>query len=192
MEASHYKLGGTAINKRPQSERQQLDSYFTPPVATKLLLEHVNFEGGIWECASGVGHMSKVLEERGFEVMSSDLRPDAYGESGIDFLATHRVIDNIVTNPPYAVAEEFVRHALDLAQCKVAMLLRLAYLESAKRYSLFKTTPLAQVIVLSKRLPHWNGVGFAHSGQFSHAWFVWDKTPSYQGKTTIDWAIDRE
>jgi hypothetical protein len=44
--------------------------------------------------------MSKVLEETGCAVLSSDLYDRGYGEVGLDFLTSTRYADNIVTNPP--------------------------------------------------------------------------------------------
>ena len=49
--------------------------------------------------------MSKVLEETGCTVLSSDRYDRGYGEVGLDFLTSNRYADNIVTNPPYNCAE---------------------------------------------------------------------------------------
>ncbi len=59
------KLGGTAIKMR--KNRAVLDSYFTPPYTVEKLLEKIVFTGDIWECASGIGHISKVLEAKGIK-----------------------------------------------------------------------------------------------------------------------------
>lgn len=171
-----------------RKERLEFDSYFTPPSATEKLLSKVKFNGSILEPASGSGHISKVLESHGYKVMSSDLRPDAYGTPNVDFLASTTQVDNIVTNPPYSHSEEFVKHALWLSTGKVAMLFRLAFLESARRYGLFTQTPLTNVYVLCKRLPHWDGVEFKGSATFAHAWFIWENNAKV-GETKIDWLL---
>ena len=175
------------LNYRSDKDRLFFDSYFTPPYATNKLLEVVKFDGDILEPASGDGHISKILESSGYNVISSDLRPDCYGTSGLDFLSMKDKVDNIVTNPPYCLAEEFMGHGLQLINNKMALLFRLSFLESAKRYPLFTNSPLSNVFVLSKRLPHWDGKEFKGSATFAHAWFVWDK--HHDGPPTIGWLL---
>ena len=60
------------------------------------------------------------------------VRP-GYGEPGVDFLKAARRFDNIVTNPPYNAAEGFVRAGMEQSTRKLALLLRLAFLEGANR-----------------------------------------------------------
>lgn len=181
-------LGGGKVNRR--TERSPLDYYPTPSIAVEALLNHVQFEGDVWEPACGEGHISKLFEERGYTVRSSDLgtADHIYGEKGVNFLTTNEQHQNIVTNPPYTSAESFLKHALKLADHKVAMLLRLAFIEGQKRKSLFTVNPPAQILVMSKRLPWWNpetNKWHSTSGQFAHAWFVWDK--KYKGPTIMNW-----
>ncbi len=86
-----------------EEEREENDFYATEPKATKLLLENETFNKDIWEVSCGSGDMSKVLEEYGYNVKSTDLYYRGYGEGGIDFLSSS--ITNwhgdIITNPPY-------------------------------------------------------------------------------------------
>lgn len=163
------------------------DFYPTPPWATRALLRVERFEGSIWECACGDGAMSEVLLETGHEVFSSDLFDRGYGESGVDFVGTERKADNIITNPPYNRAEDFVQSGLKACRNKFALLLRLAFLESAKRQtSIFQKTPPARVWVFSERITFYpKGAKRAGSGTTAYAWFVWDKqsTPD----TTLGW-----
>jgi hypothetical protein len=75
-----------------------------------LLLAVEKFNGGIWEPACGDGSISKELEAAGYAVHSTDLIDRGYGTGGVDFLLDYRTsADNIVTNPPFKFAEEFVR-----------------------------------------------------------------------------------
>jgi hypothetical protein len=71
--------------------------------------------------------MSKVLEETGCAVISSDLHDRGYGEVGLDFLTSTRYADNIITNPPYNCAEGFVARGVKHARRKFALLLRPAF-----------------------------------------------------------------
>lgn len=66
-------------------ERERDDFYPTPPHATQTLLDMVKFEGDVWECACGDEAISKVLEQNGFKVYSSDLFDRGYGDVGVDF-----------------------------------------------------------------------------------------------------------
>ena len=170
--------------------RAPSDFYPTPKLTTLALFERERFDGLVWECASGDGSMSKVIEKF-CPCMSSDIRTDdsVYGEKGIDFLNMYREVPNIITNPPYRLAQWFVERALLLARKKVAMLLKLVFLESSSRYKMFQTSPLKTVYVFCKRQPIWaEGKVGENSGLIAYAWFVWDK--SYNGQPYIDWIND--
>jgi hypothetical protein len=60
--------------------RHPEDFYPTPPAGTLALLGVEKFRGKIWEPACGDGRMSRVLEESGLSMMSSDLYDRGYGE----------------------------------------------------------------------------------------------------------------
>lgn len=170
--------------------RNEYDFYPTPSCATEALLGVEFFEGEIWECACGNGAISRILEYQGYKVKSSDLINRGYGQSPVDFLSPSliRVTDNIVTNPPYALAEQFVRKALQVAQHKVAMLLKLSFLEGARRSAMFLSTPLARVHVFSRRLTMTrNGLPMSSGGMIAFAWFVWDH--DYSGRPKLNWLL---
>lgn len=90
----------------------------------------------IWEPACGDGRLARVLEWHGFEVISTDLREyPGWGTGGLDFLHEHPKakwgmdigeIDAIVTNPPFSLAEDFIRRALSFCP-NVVMLLKQTY-----------------------------------------------------------------
>ena len=111
--ASVFKTLGAS--NHAEHERAWGDYYATEPKATEWLLKLEQFDGPILEPACGEGHISEVLTRGGYFVTSRDLIDRGYGEVA-DFLA----IDNqewngdIVTNPPYAYAQEFVEsHSVD-------------------------------------------------------------------------------
>ena len=109
-------------------ERETNDYYATEPKATKMLLEKEAFNKDIYECACGEGHISKILEEYGYNVKSTDLIDRGYGIGGIDFLKETQFFDgDIITNPPYKLSLEFVEHALEIIPTgnKVAMFLKI-------------------------------------------------------------------
>lgn len=166
--------------------RAEFDFYPSPPEAFEELLKRETFEGTVWEPACGDGVVSKVFEKAGFEVMSTDLIYRGYGEGGHDFLFSDRTADNIVTNPPFTLAEEFVWKALACTNKKVVMLCKLQFLEGAKRKKMFEATPLKTVYVFSKRLTMTrNGQKMKNSGMIAFAMFVWEH--GYQGKPSIEW-----
>lgn len=173
-------------------ERPTDDFYATDPLAVEKLLEVEKFHSSVYEPACGMGHISKVLSNHGYAVKSTDLIYRGYGEfKPVDFLTLdwHDVDIDIITNPPYSHAEEFVRKAIDVVAegRKVAMLLKIQFLESQKRKALFEEYPPRTVYVFSKR------VACAKNGDFNQklssamffAWFVWEKR--YKGKTYIKW-----
>lgn len=181
-------MKGTSIAGRKRSDG--IDYYQTPIWATEKLLEIEQFEGNILEPCSGAGAISKVLEKYGYSVISSDIREDdnVYGKKGIDVFDINKRVENIVTNPPYFCAKEVIEKCLQITDKKVAMLLKLAFLESANRYEFFKNTPLKTVNVFCKRVnPVPEGVELKSSGTIAYAWYIWEH--EYKGKPQIQWII---
>lgn len=159
------------------------DFYATRPEAVRALLAVEQFNGTIWECCCGDGAIVNVLRGVGHKVYATDLVergcPDS--QSRIDFLMEPLPafpIGAILTNPPYALADKFVSHALRLGIPKVAMLLRLAFLESERRSEILDNGNLARVYVFKNRLPfmHRDGwTGKKSSSSIAFAWFVWSR-----------------
>ncbi len=171
------------LNRHPE------DFYPTHPGATKALLSVERFDGPIWEPACGEGDMSRVLESAGYDVISSDLIDRGYGEGGRDFLMEWSPIaPNIVTNPPFRWAIEFTDRALQLTTGKVALFLRLAFLEGIERGKWFPKTPLARIWIMSRRVPMQRGKlqeeGDGH-GVIAFAWFVWEH--GFTGSPSLGW-----
>jgi len=98
----------------------------------------------------------------------------------VDFLKTTTPKDNIILNPPLKKKNEFVRHALDLAKYKVAVLLP----------TIFETRVGVQDILENTRLPwkaHYiftQSVAWLNTGQlggfYTFAWFVFER--DYEGE----------
>jgi DNA modification methylase len=123
--------------------------------------------------------------------MASDLYDRGYGHAGVDFLKAYEKVDNIITNPPYKHALEFVEHALKLANKKVAMFLKLTFLEGKGRYKFFQENPPRRIYVFSYRaMCYLNGddtIKDKKSSAVAYAWFVWEK--GFKGKPEIEWII---
>jgi hypothetical protein len=174
-----------------EEDREENDFYATDPSAVFALLGLEKFSPKIWECACGQGHLSKEIELAGYETRSSDLIDRGYGESGVNFLSekiTHWDGD-IITNPPYKYAKEFIIKALSIIPegKKVAMFLKVQFLEGKGRRDLFKAYPPRIVYVSSSRIMcAQNGVfDGRQSSAVAYAWFVWEK--GYSGDTVLRW-----
>lgn len=176
----------------------QDDLYPTPAWATKALLDNETFEGSIWEPACGDGAMTKVIEDHypDHKLCSTDLYDHGFEgvtfyQSNVNFLNVKidgETFDNIITNPPYNLADDFVQKALQAANKKVAFLMRLAYLEGQSRYeSIYAPTPPSRVHVFSERITFYKkGATKKGNGTTAYAWFVWDKEDDSK-KTELLW-----
>jgi hypothetical protein len=188
MTDSTYNLnGGFKPTTKRFADLSGPDFFPTPRWATFALLDNEKFSGDVWEPACGDGAMSRVFEEAGSNVVSSDLYDRGFGEIGIDFLSPMRSASNIVTNPPYNCAEGFVASGVKSAEKKFALLLRLAFLEGANRANtIFYKNPPSRVWVFSERITFYpSGVEPKGSGTTAYAWFVWDKEAP--GRTELRW-----
>lgn len=186
-------LTGTSLSGTSTSrERVENDYYATPPESTMALLDREIFEGNILEPACGAGHISEVLKSYGYKTISTDLIDRGYGTGGIDFLKDDfDKVDNVVTNPPFKYAKEFIEKALEVSNKKVAMFCKIQLLEGVARREMFENTPLRTVYVFTKRQnPFRNGSPVDENGKkwastMCFAWFVWEH--GYEGKPTIEW-----
>lgn len=146
LQASRISGGNSARGRR------RSDLYPTPPEVTVALLQFLNLpkETQIWEPAAGDGDMAKTMWDCGMLVDETDIR------SGQDFLTSWRPDDSeydydwIITNPPFSLAEEFIRHASEL-QRPFAMLLKAQYWHAAKRMALFEEIPPNYILPLTWR-----------------------------------------
>lgn len=186
--ASTFKTIGAS--NHCDHERQAEDYYATEPAATDWLCKLEQFDGPILEPSCGEGHISRQLKAAGYEVTSRDLVDRGYGEVA-DFLGieTQEWNGNIVTNPPYKYAQEFVEKSLRIIPegKKVAMFLKLTFLEGKGRKELFRQFPPARVWVSCSRLKcAMNGDFDAVAGSATaYAWFVWEK--GFKGDPVIKW-----
>jgi len=163
------------------------DFFPTPPAVTRAFVDACPLPDGLWcEPCVGNGAIVRAVGDRNPWV-TYDIRevPDHPGVAlhhpSTDFLAQDLepgTFDVIITNPPFYLAEEFVRKALTCAT-HVAMLLRLAFLETRRREQLHAEHP-SDVYVLSRR-PSFMANGATDS--CAYAWFVWG--PGRGGRWTI-------
>ena len=174
-----------------ENDREENDFYATDPQAINLLCEVEQFDKNILEPACGQGHLSKRLIEYGYQVLSYDLIDRGYGIQN-DFLKTTSWNGDIITNPPYKIAKEFIEHSLSIIPKgnKVAMFLKLQFMEGKARKKLFKTSPPKTIYVSSSRIlcaknADFNGMIAGGGSAVAYAWYVWEK--GFNGKTTVEW-----
>lgn len=171
-------------------QRQREDFYATDPQAIEMLLKLETFNN-VWEPACGMGHISEVLKKHGIHGKSTDLINRGYGTIQ-DFLCieVQSWDGDIITNPPFRAASEFVEQSLRIVKpgAKVAMFLRIQFLEGKYRKQLFRNNPPKTIYISSSR------INCAKNGDFEKykvnsaicfCWFVWQK--GFKGDSTIKW-----
>jgi hypothetical protein len=174
-----------------EEDRHREDFYATEPLALELLLKMEKFSENVWEPACGMGHMSNILSKHGYNVKSSDLFDRGFGEVGVDFLGIDNLEWNgdIITNPPYLAAKEFIEKSLQITQKgnKVAMFLKLTFMEGKSRKHLFTTFPPKVIYISSSRLLCAKNGEFdkTDSSAVAYAWYIWEK--GYKGDTIVKW-----
>jgi hypothetical protein len=162
-----------------------LDNFPTPPWATRGLLEHVIAEAGPFrkmtclEPACGAGHMARPLKEYFGKVRASDVHAYGYGTVA-DFLTAPleaASTDWVITNPPFRLAEEFIKRSLIAARHGVAILARTVFIESVGRYrEIFEHTPPTKFAQFTERVPMIKGrLDAKASTATGYAWIVWEK-----------------
>jgi hypothetical protein len=167
------------------SPKNALDDFPTPPWATRALAEHViTPTGTCLEPACGRGHMSATLAEYFGSVTSSDICDYGFGEIE-EFLESSYGPDSfdwVITNPPFILAEKFIRRSTEIARVGIAMLTRTAFIESVDRYNrLFKVNPPLRVAQFVERVPMVIGrLQRDASTATAYAWMVWKKDVSHK------------
>lgn len=171
------------------------DYYATEPKAVEILLQNETFNHYVWECAVGGGHIANVLTNAGYDVKATDIVNRGYPSTEIiDFLQIQKsdistdFSRDIITNPPYKYAQSFVEKAIELSMdsTKIAMFLKLTFLEGKARRKLFDKCPPKTVYVFSSRVCCGKNGKFKPSeNAVAYAWFIWEK--GYRGDTVVKW-----
>lgn len=181
------------LGVNPNTDVREKDDYYaTHPHAVEIMLDkfkEIGLNNKVWECACGEGHISKVLKDAGYNVYSSDLVDRGYGDVK-DFLkCTEPFNGDILTNPPFILAEKFIEKSMKLIKegNKAIFFLKVQFLESKGRKLLFEKYPPKFVIVNSERqLCSRNGdfENYRATTQ-CYCWYVFEK--GYTGDTKLMW-----
>jgi len=171
--------------------RQKEDYYATDSRAIRGLSNFITIKWTVWENACWEWNLSKELEKINWtHVISSDLIDRGYWET-LDFFwpftkdfTMNKKIEWIITNPPYKYWKKWVEESLRYSS-NVAVLMKLVFLESKKRYLFFQNSWLKNVLVYSKRLwVYKNNIKTKNSWLVAYAWFIFKKW--YKWKAMID------
>lgn len=163
---------------RHSKEARGNELYPTPSCLVDALVKAEPLPTLIWEPAAGMGHLAAALVAAGHHVRAADLvdyGQTVEGSPRIEVADFLREWDSkghscIVTNPPFSLAERFVRHALDIhGITKIVILARLAFLEGSGRSDIIDGH-LARVYPIISRPPMMHRWSQGEDG----VWREWD------------------
>lgn len=177
------------MGERPSEyERDEYDWYVEPLWCVNALDARVTFKSSVHDPCCGMGTIPKFMKGTG-----ADLVDRGFGYPVKNFLDDKTLYDNIVTNPPYGIAQRIIEHALDHARFKVAALVQTKFLSSQRRYDLFGRNETELVIMLSRRpsMPPGkmlveHGESIRGNGSIDYCWVIWNK--EHTGGCKIIWA----
>lgn len=175
------------MSKKSAHPQARLDYYTEPGWCIDLLLAAEDFSSGmIWDPAAGSGTIVKRARAAGIEANGSDIvvRDTMLWE--MDFLTANLHSDlglsriRIVCNPPYGLAEAFIRRAIGLGVVKHCWLVQRDFPYSQGRYKLFTEHPPARIWFLSSRPSCPPGELLERGeieqkgGSVDYCWMVWE------------------
>lgn len=194
--------------------RESADYYATEPRALDLFIPYVKLHRKVFEPSCGEGHLSKWLVNHGYDVLSTDLVDRGYGIGGVDFFTVESAgfgledeskgttllkdwaageTFDILTNPPFKTALNYVLHAIDIIpeDGRVFLLLKTLFLEGRGRYErIYKANPPRYVYQYSNRIKCAKNGDFGEDGNSaqSYAFYEWHKHND-EHKTEVKWIV---
>jgi hypothetical protein len=184
---------GTPLRKRDSHlwARDPQDYYVEPEWCSVRLFEMEQFNGAIWDPACGMGRIVRAAEAAGYTAFGTDIVSRGQNLGRLDFMTCGPVdARNIVSNPPFRIAEKFVQKALAFATGKVAMLLPANWVQGDKRSRWLQNTRLRRVLFITPRPSMPPGLVIEAglkpgNGTTDYAWFIWDG--EHYGAPEIGW-----
>ena len=182
---------------------KEAEMYETPEWAVEAILDRELMTRRVIDPCVGRGVMALAAARRGYKVHALDKydwgfnasdTPITYAKGG-DFLSfkPDQVIGNgawtCFMNPPFSLACEFVRHALDNNARKVILFQRFAFWEAAKRRQFWRQVNPTRIYICESRATCWR-IDISPEERkrrggtsTAHAWFVFE--PGHPGGPTI-------
>lgn len=198
--------GNTARNFRSSDFARAADDYYVEPRwCVELLADAMPLVEGsyVWDPCCGSGTIVETFADRigRYQVVATDLVDRGYRDFRETWDATDESVPasvtpgmriNVVTNPPFRLAEQIVRRMLFVADYRVAIIQQLSFLASAARHRLFTEFPPSDVLILSKRPSMPPGALIAEMGDRAFkggtadfAWIIWSKP--HDRETRVRW-----
>lgn len=188
-------------------DREKNDFYATNPddmqsFLSALKRDNITLSDRIWECSAGQKHISNVLEEKGHEVLSTDLIIRCNGVLQHDFISplfmsqdvrehldhTKKWNGDILTNPPYSYVTEFFETGMNLIHfgSKLIFLLPSRYLEGKGRYiDIYRDNPPKYIYQYTYRINIGKNAIFDAGNAVSYCWIMWEK--GFKGDPRFRW-----
>jgi hypothetical protein len=171
-------------------DRDPFDWYVEPEWCSRRLFQAEAFGGSILDPACGMGRIVTSACEAGYEAFGSDIVARWAKATEQDFLkpwfGSWRP-NCIVSNPPFGIADKFVKLSLERAKDKVAMLLPATWMCGSARW--LETTGLFRVLVLGPRpsMPPGTVIeaGETPGNGTKDAWYIW--LNGYRGAPELGW-----
>jgi hypothetical protein len=191
MEKMMSEVGKNFSGNNSSGKRKKSDFYETPYSLTQQFLDATqwNKTATTLEPACGDGAIVKVLAKNNFTNIT------AY-DVEVNFLTETNKYKQIITNPPFSLAKQFIFKAKEISE-KFALLLPLSYLHGKQRFDAVYSDqefPLDSVYVFT-RYPMLGDElredGKYNTGMMVYAWFLWDKD-SKNPEPVIRWLDNQQ
>lgn len=170
------------IGGNPSGGRETRDHYNTPPNVTRALISFLALDTGtkVWEPAAGTGRLSKVLEESGCDVICSDIHDYGLGHEVRNFYKfVEPMATVVITNPPFMLAEMFIRKSIELKLSTFCLLFTSTYWHAASRSNLFNSYCPSYILPLTWR-PDFKGLGAPTMDFCWNVWYEDDRQTKYK------------
>lgn len=175
----------TGTKKDSGYDRDPDDWYVENEACVRSLFDAMPWfrANGAHDPCCGGGNIPHVAAKMGIAVSGADKVDRCNGGFPVrEFLSDNTRRKAIVTNPPFGIAIEIVKHALDVVDDGgyVAIIGQAKFLFSQARHPLFMRREMDRVLVLSKRPSMPPGKLLAEKGEevrgngfHDFCWFVW-------------------
>ena len=177
-------MGKAYANKKKKENRPTGDFYPTPKSLVWVIEDLIKQEFKdkiIFEPCSGDNSIVEVLQDFNYQVEANDLY-----KGGLDYLATSFNFNQIITNPPFNLWDDFVLKAKKETE-KLLVIGRLNYFGTTSRFNNGIWSNLKSVYCFNRyidyRTPLRND-GLFNVGAMATAWFLWDS--NYEGTPELN------
>lgn len=164
---------------------KRLEHFETPEWAARAILKKEILTRNVVDPCTGSGILHEAALVAGYAPISYDIYlwpAFAQNTRHMDFLKLPSFDFSDTTvfmNPPFSLAEQFVKKSLEIGARKIVCFQRFAWWESRKRRDFWKKYPPSRVWVCGDRADCWrNDIPKSErksSTPTAHAWFVWEE-----------------